>query len=308
MTWFFIALLAPVFWSISTHFDKYILSRYSKRGGMESVFLFSTFFSLIFALFIFSIKYNEIISYSEYQNILLFVIPGILNALGLYFYLKSLKNEESSIVVALFQVSPVFAYFLSYLILGEILTKIQIFASIIILLGATILSFNIEEKRKILVKWEMVRYILLAALFFALNDVIFKEFTISHGSFITSLFYQHIGIFIVGLLFFLFKKHYKEDFILLLKNNKIKIFVLNGATELSYVLGNLISNFVMLSVPVALVLIVNTYQTVFTFTIGLLLTLFLPHIVTEKISKRHLIQKILAITIIIIGSYFLYLS
>ena len=152
----------------------------------------------------------------------------------------------------------------------------------------------------------MIFFILLAALFFAFNDVLFKRFTLFEGSFVTSLFWQHIGIFIVGMFFFLLVKNFREDFFLLVKNNRAKIFVLNGFSESFYVLGNLISNFATLFAPVVLVLVVNTYQTVFTFIIGISLTLFLPHIVTEKISKRHLIQRILAIVIILLGSYFLY--
>ena len=118
MNWFFIAILAPIFWSISTHIDKFILSKYSKERGVGAIFLFSTFFSILISAVIFIFKYDEIISYSSLQNFFLFLMPGLLNALGFYFYLQSLKTEESSIVVALFQLSPVFAYFLGYIFLG----------------------------------------------------------------------------------------------------------------------------------------------------------------------------------------------
>jgi drug/metabolite transporter (DMT)-like permease len=309
MQWFFIALLAPVFWSINTHFDKFILSKYSKGRGVGSVFLFSTFFSVIFSAVIFIFKHDEIILNSSFHNFLLFLIPGFLSALGFYFYLQSLRKEESSIVVALFQTSPVFAYFLGYIFLGEILTLNQIFAALVVLIGAGILSFDIEEiESKIIIKWKMVGFILLAALSFAFNDVLFKKFTIYQGSFVTSLFWQHIGIFIIGLSFFLFSKYLREDFFSLIKDSRAKIFVLNGFSEFFYALGGLLSNLATLFAPVTLVLVVNSYQAVFTFIIGISLTIFLPHIITEKISKRHLIQRILAIVIILLGSYFLYLN
>src|ERR1035437_1161379 len=306
MQWFFIALLAPVFWSINTHFDKFILSKYSKGRGVGSVFLFSTFFSVIFSAVIFIFKHDEIILNSSFHNFLLFLIPGFLSALGFYFYLQSLRKEESSIVVALFQTSPVFAYFLGYIFLGEILTLNQIFAALVVLIGAGILSFDIEEiESKIIIKWKMVGFILLAALSFAFNDVLFKKFTIYQGSFVTSLFWQHIGIFIIGLSFFLFSKYLREDFFSLIKDSRAKIFVLNGFSEFFYALGGLLSNLATLFAPVTLVLVVNSYQAVFTFIIGISLTIFLAHIITEKISKRHLIQRILAIVIILLGSYFL---
>ena len=306
MNWFFIALSGPIFWSVNTHFDKFILSKYEKKEkGVEAVFLFSTLFSIMFAIGLFTFKHSEIIPDSQFQNFGLLIIPGILNALGFYFYLQSLKTEESSVVVALFQMTPVFAYFLSYLILGEVLTNNQIFASILILIGASILSFSLEENRKIVIKKRVVGFITLSALFFAANDVLFKKL-VHHGSFVTSLFWQHIGIFIIGTCFFIILKKHRAEFIERLKENHFKLFILNSFNEFFYVLGNLISNLATLFAPVALVLVVNTYQTVFTFVIGILLTLFLPHIITEKTSRRHLTQKILAIVVIIIGSYFLY--
>lgn len=269
MHWFFIAILAPIFWSVNTHFDKFILSKHSQGRGVGSVFLFSTFFSAVFAFGIFVFKGNEILSYSNLQNLFLFIIPGLLNALGFYFYLKSLQTEESSIVVALFQLSPVFAYFSGYLVLGETLTSTQVFASLAILLGAGILSFDIEDiGNKISIKWRMVSYIALAALCFAFNDVLFKKFTIYEGSFTTSLFWQHVGIFIIGLCFFFFAKNFRRDFFYLISSSRARIFVLNGTSEFFYVCGNLISNFATLLAPVALILVVNTYQAVFTFFIG----------------------------------------
>src|SRR3989344_4824731 len=100
MNWFFVSILAPIFWSANTHFDKFILSKHSKDRGVGSVFLFSTFFSFLFAATIFVFGYAEILSLSNYRNFILFLLPGFLNALGLYFYLRSLRVEESSVVVA----------------------------------------------------------------------------------------------------------------------------------------------------------------------------------------------------------------
>jgi len=307
--WFLIALLAPLFWSINTHFDKFILSKYSRGKGVGAVFLFSTFFSVIFSTVIFLFKYNEILSYSSFSNFVILLIPGFFVAFGFYFYLQSLKTEDSSVVVALYQLSPVFAYFLGYIFLGEILTLTQIFAAMVVLIGAGILSFDLEEiESKVSIKWTMVGFIALSALFFAFNDVLFKKFTIYEGSFVTSLFWQHLGIFIIGMSFFLFSRNFRQDFYTLLKVGKVKILTLNSLSEFFYVLGGLFSNLATLFVPVVLVLVVNTYQTVFTFLIGLSLTLLIPHIVTERISRKHLIQRISAIIIILLGSYFLYLS
>ena len=35
MNWFLIALLPPALWSVTNHFDKYLLSKFFKGGGVE---------------------------------------------------------------------------------------------------------------------------------------------------------------------------------------------------------------------------------------------------------------------------------
>lgn len=308
MNWFFIALAAPLLWSINVHFDRYILTRYRKHSGVGSVFLFSTFFSLLFAIGVLIFKNNEILLHSTFPNFFLFLLPGFLNAFGFFCYLQSLKDEESSVVVALFQLSPVFAYFLGYLILGEVLTQQQIFASILILLGVGILSLDLQEDNKIVVKKRIVFFIALSAFLFALNDIIFKGFAIQEDSFVTLLFWQHVAIFFTGLFFFVFLTRYRQDFLFLMKSSRVTLFFLNGTSELFYVVGNLLSNFATLLAPVALVLVVNSHQATFTFLFGILLSLFLPSLVSEKLSSKHLVQKTLAISVITVGSYLLYLS
>ena len=91
-------------------------------------------------------------------------------------------------------------------------------------------------------------------------------------------------------------------------NSGLKIFSLNVVGEILYIIGNLANNFATLLAPVAVVLVVSSYQPLFVFIIGIVLTIFLPHISMEKISTKHLLHKIISILIIVIGSYFLYNS
>src|SRR5574343_300275 len=80
----------------------------------------------------------------NFFTILILLFCGFLSAVGFYFYLKAMDMEEVSIVVPLFQLLPVFSYFLAFFILGESLTLIQILASLLIMLGAIVLSVEID--------------------------------------------------------------------------------------------------------------------------------------------------------------------
>jgi hypothetical protein len=130
----------------------------------------------------------------------------------------------------------------------------------------------------------------------------------TESNFLVSAFWQHAGLTITGIFLFIFHPKYRNQFKEIFKINHAKALSLNIASEALYILGNLANSFATLLAPVALVLVVSSYQPLFVFIIGTVLTIFIPSISSEKLTLKHLIQKILSIVIIIIGSYLLYSS
>ncbi|MEI6659939.1 MAG: EamA family transporter [bacterium] len=305
--WFFIALIPAILWSIVNHIDKYILSKHFKGNGIGGIFLFSSLFSVIVLpciVFLIPVYFLNISLLKG--SILLFV--GIINAIAFYLYLKALNEEETSIVIPLLQMIPVFAYLLGYPILGEILSTQQLMSAAVVMLGVTVLSLDFDiDNHKILVRKKILMLIACSSLLFALHDVLFKKFT-TESSFLVSAFWQHAGLTVTGIFVFIFSKRYRDQFKTIFKQNTVKILSLNIISEFLYILGNLANSFATLLAPVALVLVVSSYQPLFVFIIGTALTIFLPNISSEKLSLKHLIQKLLSIIIILIGSYFLYSS
>jgi hypothetical protein len=47
----------------------------------------------------------------------------------------------------------------------------------------------------------------------------------------------------------------------------------------------------------------NGFQPFFVFLFGVLITIFLPHIGTESLLKKDIIQKIIAISVMFLGGY-----
>lgn len=56
MNWFLIALLPPIFWSLTNHIDKYLLENYYKKGLIGYVFIFSAAAAILFLPIIVIIK------------------------------------------------------------------------------------------------------------------------------------------------------------------------------------------------------------------------------------------------------------
>ncbi|MEK7588463.1 MAG: EamA family transporter [Patescibacteria group bacterium] len=304
--WFLFALVPPILWSIVNHIDKYMLSRYLKNRGVGALLVFSAFASIVLLPFILYFFHSQIFDV-PFLGIVTLVLVGFLAMLASYFYLKGLESEETSVVIPLFQLVPVFGYFLGFVILGESLSTNQIFYSLIVITGIISLSLEISEENKIKLKKKVLILIASSSFFYALHDILFKKVAIVEN-FWVSVFWQYVSMLLFGILALVFIKKFRHDFFEMFHDMGHKLLFVNLISEILYLVGNLANNFAILLAPVALVLVVSSYQPLFVFIVGILLTIFLPKIAMERISKKHLLHKLISILIIIIGSYFLYTS
>jgi hypothetical protein len=55
--------------------------------------------------------------------------------------------------------------------------------------------------------------------------------------------------------------------------------------------------------PVALVLLVNSFQSLFVFILGIVLTLFLPRVAKESLGRMKILQKGVGIGFMLVGGY-----
>lgn len=302
MTWFFIALIGPFLYALTNHIDKVLLEKYFKHSGIGTLILFSSLLS-VFALPFFFLADSMILKVSNI-HILVLCIVGILHILVLWCYLIALKNDEASVVIVFYQLVPVFGSILGYFVLGEVLTKVQLIAMLLVILGTTIVSFEVDLENKFKLRKKTVIPMLAAGLFWALGSVIFKAVALEENVW-RSLFWEHLMLVIVGILIFIFIRSYRNNFLLSIRNNSKGILSLNFLNEALYISGNVIVALAYLLAPVGLVLLTESFQPIFVLIIGIILTIFFPKISTEKIRAKHLWPKILAICITGVGTYLL---
>lgn len=304
--WFLLSLVAPILWALVNHIDRYMLFRYFRDKGVEALLAFSCLSSFLVLPFVALIYSEEIFSIPTSSYFILMLL-GIFSSIAFYFYLKAVDTEEVSIVVPLFQMLPVITYVLSYFILGESLSLDQILYSLIIVIGAFILSVEIDIDKSFIIKKKVLFLVLASSLFYALNDVFFKKIALVE-EFWVSVFWQYVGLFVFGLGLIIFSKKFKNAFWRMIKGLNLKFASINILSEVLFMLGGLATSYAFLLAPIVLVLVVGTYQPLFVFIFGIILTKFFPKYVLERVSRGHLIHRLISIFIIIIGSYFLYTS
>ena len=305
MTWFFIALIGPLLYALTNHIDKILLEKYFKESGVGTLLLFSSLLSALALPFLYLADPTALSM--GIVSILALASVGILNVLVLWCYLLALKEEEASIAVVFYQLVPVFGYILAYFILGEVLTQLQLIAMAVVILGTSIVAFEIDADNKFSLRGNTIVLMSAAAFFWALESVIFKAVALEENVW-RSLFWEHLMLMIAGIGIFLFMRSYRTHFLTALRENSRGILGLNVANESLYMLGNMAFAFAYLLAPIALVLLAESYQPLFVFAIGIFLTLFFPKLTAEKIRLKHVVQKLVAICVTGIGTYLLFIS
>ncbi|MEK7622009.1 MAG: DMT family transporter [Patescibacteria group bacterium] len=303
MNWFFIALLSTLCFSTISHIDKYLISRYLRHSGVGALMLFSALFGAVVLPVIFLINKN-VFSLSL-SSALWLVTVGILSFLAIFFYFKALTYADASTAIPFFQLIPVFGFGLGFIFLRETIPWQSIIAGLVIIIGVLILSFEKKSGQPIIFKRQMVWLMAGSSFTYALYEIIFKIIAIQE-TFWASLFWQNVGLLLAGLFLYFFITSYRQDFHNLLRDNWSRVIGLNLINEVLNTVAVSLIQYASLLAPIVLVLMVNSLQPVLVFLIGILLTLFLPKISKENLTKQTLLQKSIAITIVLVGSYFLY--
>ncbi len=303
MEWFIYAFLAPVLWALVNIADKFLVDDNSGADyPIGSLVIFSSIAGLVVMAVtpfltggIFEIGFSDR---------LILVASGVINLLWIILYLHALESDEVSSVTPWFLTIPVFAYILGHFILGETITGIQIFGGAIILFGNLIFSIDFKDKDNYKIKWKTVALMVPASILGALWGILFK-FVAQDAGFWESSFWEYAGLFLAGLFIFIFIKKYRNGFLSMLRNGGKKILTINFSSEFVTIIGNLLNNFALLLAPVTLVYLVAAFQPVFVLIFAIILTIFIPKILQEDISKRTLFPKVIALVIMVIGSYLL---
>jgi drug/metabolite transporter (DMT)-like permease len=299
MSWFFIALWAPFLLACANHNDKFLLSRYIKEKNIGSIVIFSSLFSGVaipIVLFIQPDVYD--VSFVQGSAV---VATGMLSVFATVCYLYALDLDEASFVTPFYQTVPIFAYFLGYFILDETITLVQGLGSFVIIAGALALSFEFGS-RGMRFKRNVMALMLAASFLSATNGVIFKLIALDKG-FWVSLFWGFVGQVMAGLTFLVCVPSYRRDFLRLLRQQKVAVVGLIALSKILFSVSEAITLYATLLAPVALVLLVNSFQSLFVFTFGIVLTLFLPRVAKESLGRTKILQKAAGIGLMLVGGY-----
>lgn len=303
MNWFFIALGAPFLWAVTNHIDKLLLDKYFKRCGVSTLIVFSAFAGVLTLPFLYLID-PRVFSVAPLHIALLLVV-SLCTATSFFLYFHALDGEEASIVVVFYQLIPIFGYLFGYILLHEALGLMKLVAMGVILAGALIVSIEVDEENRFRLKHRTIYLMSAASVLVAAEAVLFKYVAVQESVW-TSLFWQYVGMGVFALATYALVGSCRAEIASVIRRNTAGTLLINIVNELIFLLGNFLFSYAYLLAPVALVLTVNAYQPLLVFIIGMVLTVLFPHLGTESIKLRHVMQKVLAMGIVGLGTWLLF--
>jgi len=300
MTWIIFSILPPFLWAVTNYVDKYLIEKYFKKSQGAPLMLLIVSCGLVFLPFIYFFS-HESLSLSS-TSLLIVLASSLLSAVSWILYARALSNNNVSVIIPLFQLMPIFNYFLGLIFLGEHLGLMQMIASVIIILGSVLISLELSDQ-KIKFKKGVILPMLLTTLFSSINVLLIK-YLMLENNFWSINFWNYLFFGLVSITLLIVVKKWREEVRVAFKTNFAKI---SGTCFINEILdfgATMIYRYAMLLAPIALVSVLsNGFQPVFALIIGLILHLILPRFSHEKFTRIELIQRTIAVIIIFIGTF-----
>jgi uncharacterized membrane protein len=221
---------------------------------------------------------------------------GFLYVFSMYFYYLSTRQAEISRLVPILTLNPIMVLIFATFLFHEIHTWMQYFGIALILIGILIASNRGHDKKAL--PFQALLYISLASLGFAVKNIITKAVSLGTNQNLNLLFWIGIGIGLTGL-FYLFR-HGKT--IRKIPNKKFVHYFLSASLA---VFSSLLYSMAIMLGDVSLVSFLGRLDIIFVFIFAESLDYLSPQFLQEKLNRKIFLQKLLAVIIILIGSYYL---
>lgn len=291
--WFLLALLSPAIFAINNFIDKYVIEE--KVKDYRSIPIYTALVGLIAGCIIWLCFGRQSLPFYDAAIVML---TGVLTVWGYAFYFRALSTSQTSYVIGLFQVIPVLALVLSFIFLGETITLVQFGGFFLVLSSAIALSFQ-KDKEKFKLN-SAFYWVLIADLLFAASSVLFK-FAVNANSFTKILSYESWGIALGGLILYIVFPSVRHAFIKTNKEVGKKVMGIMVVNEIVLILAKGIMFLAISLGSVALVSVLGGTQVFYGIVFGLVLTLIAPKIFKEEIGKKHLLKKVILMSLLFLG-------
>lgn len=293
MNWIFLALLAPFIYALNVFLDKYLVE--ARIPDYRSLPIFSAIVALPVTI---GLWFFSGFALLDLVDTFLIILSGIFTILAFSLYLEALIKEETSLLIILIQLIPVIVLVLSSIILGETISLKQFFGFLLLMSSSILVSLK-KEKSKFIFSRALV-FILLADLLWSIPYILIK-FVSGSVNFIDLIMYESFGVVLGGLALVLFISVVRKAFIKTMKKVKkgdLSLILMNEGLFLG---GKILTYMAVTLGPVAIISVLGSTQIFYGILLGVILTMLLPKVFKEDLSRQGLYKKIFLGAVAFVG-------
>lgn len=287
-SWFFYALIYPLAYSIGNSIDKFLLEK-----KVKNLYAYSVLVGAILFISALIVAYFVDLPVLNFKMLFFACLSGITFGVVCLIYYHLLTYQELSRVIGIGYLFPAFVALYSRIFLGEQLQPIKYFAIGIAILGSVILSVE-NDKTKLKLTHAIWIMLLNAALLGVVDTS--DKYVLGFANYWQAYILTTIPMALVLCTPILIKQIRKSIHYEFRNISKILLVEsLSITAALSFLKAASIA-------PITLVSAVGILQPVFVLIITLLLSIFKPHLIKERINFANLVYKIPGIILIVLGA------
>lgn len=290
MSWILFSILAAFVLAIVSIIDKYVLTKWIKKP-IVIIMIFGAIGLIVSIIVYFVHGFSEL----SYFNILLAFVSGIFFISGIFFYFKAVRIEEISRVAPLTCLTPLFVSIFAFVFLGEFFAPIKYLGIVAIVIGAILIS--VKGSLKInpgKAFWLMI----LFSIFMAINHVITK-YLLNFADFWTIFSWMRVGVFVALIPIYITNF---SDILSIIKEHGKKVIFIISFSECLTLAGFLLITIAASISSATMVNALYSTQPLFVLFFTIILSIFYPRILKEEIGKSIVLQKFVAIILILGGA------
>jgi drug/metabolite transporter (DMT)-like permease len=292
MSWLFFALIAAALYGISNIIDGYLANAPIKR--IWTLVCLATITPLLFIPLIWLIDPPLIPTLSTLPAILAI---GIIEALYIYPYYRSLQTDDVSVVSALFILGKFFVPFMAFVFLGETLTLTQ-YAGFVVIVGAsTLLTLNGGKHLRFNAS---LPNMLFVSTILGIQAVLYRSVFTATDSWSTGFIWPGLIAAACGLIILAVRPDVRKEIVKLFRSQRGAV-VLFGIEEISTFTATAAATYSISLAPVSLYVGVSAIDPFFVLIFGLLLKRFIPKAAHESSDTGRILKKIILFAVMIVG-------
>ena len=294
MLWLILCAISAGIWAISIILDNYLSDvlfkgrQTSSMKGLNGVFYL---FCAVLTIIIFGIPTLDL------TIVGLMLLAGFLSAIASLPYYRALKDEESTTAAIFFQLIPFFYLIADGLIFRETITPIQLIAFVLMMTATAVVIFSRRRARMRKMEYTSALLFIAYDFFIALSGIITTHIGETHA--FTSIFFWFlIGRGVTDVLLYLFNPSWRKRIKYICRHHKAELIGIVGINQIICVIAEFASRYALIIGIAAVVSATNSImELVFTFILGIVLSIIWPKFGREKLSRHIIIAHLIAVVL-----------